>query len=53
MKMVESVAANQCEQIVKAWAQKPMHWATYRAVNRARGEWRNSKLVDYKWNDDL
>lgn len=49
----EVKAAAEAEKIVRSWAQRPVAWATHRAINRNNGDWRSYKGVVYAWNDDL
>lgn len=49
----ENKAATEAERVVKGWTQRPVVWATHRAVNKHRGEWKSSLGHEYKWNDDL
>jgi len=53
MSKAESTATEEAERIVKGWVQKPMHWATHRAVNKAHGDYKTSKGLEHHWNDEL
>ena len=53
MPKAESAATEEAERIVKGWTQKPMHWATHRAVNKAHGDYKTSKGLEHHWNDEL
>jgi len=53
MGATETIAFTGAENIVRSWAQKPMHWSTHKAVNRNNGKWKSHRGIEYKWVDEL
>jgi hypothetical protein len=49
----EVAAAASVQEVVKGFAQKPIHWSTHRVVNRNNGNWTSFKDIVYHWNDEM
>ncbi|EPE29393.1 P-loop containing nucleoside triphosphate hydrolase [Glarea lozoyensis ATCC 20868] len=53
MEEIERKGVSTVQLTVNRWAQKPVHWASHRACNRALGTWTTSGGLQLSWCDDL
>ncbi|PQE05083.1 tat pathway signal sequence protein [Rutstroemia sp. NJR-2017a BVV2] len=53
MPKAEATAAANVLDVVKGFAQKPVHWSTHRVINKNNGDWTSYRDIVYHWNDEM